>query len=116
MLMEREALIRANLDVAEKSLHEYNHINVALENSLKRARLKATVLREQAYIHAQELIRVEAEKIEKMLLKNENKELEKLNRYRVKSAESIEAIARSIAADVLNKLFAISNVSREIKN
>jgi arginyl-tRNA synthetase len=57
-----------------------------------------------------------AEKIEKMLLKNENKELEKLNRYRVKSAESIEAIARSIAADVLNKLFAISNVSREIKN
>ena len=48
MLMEREALIRANLDVAEKSLHEYNHINVALENSLKRARLKATVLREQA--------------------------------------------------------------------
>lgn len=116
ILTQRSELIKENLNAAEKSIQEYRDINLELDNVLKKARLQATVLREQAYMHAKELLYSEAEKIEKMLLKNENKELERLNRYRVKTAESIESVAKNIATDVLSKLFAISNVSKEIKN
>ena len=116
LLLHRSTLINNNLKAAETAVLECKRINAELEHIVKNAKLKALILRENAYLEAQTLIETESKKFDKTLLIKENQELEKLSRYKTKSFSKLNEVSKTLSKEILDKLFSLCNVSKEVVN